>query len=256
MKRHIQKLTKRSLFLGLVAALSACVIQQPAQPGDPRYAPVLYPTAQVPAANDGAIYRPNYGNALFEDRTAHRVGDIITVVLSETTTSTKSTAVNMKKESGIDFNEDANGNTLLGTNPSLSIGDIPLVGGLIDKVAGTLGMSDLSLATNLQQNRDFTGEADADQSNSLNGSITVTVAEVLINGNLVVRGEKWMTLNRGDEFIRISGIIRPDDVSPDNTVMSTKMANARIAYSGTGELANNASAGWLTRFFNNPIWPF
>jgi flagellar L-ring protein precursor FlgH len=256
MKRHIQQLIKQSLVLGLVAALSACVIQQPAQPGDPRYAPVLYPTAQVPAANDGAIYRPNYGSALFEDRKAHRVGDIITVVLSENTTSTKSTTVNMKKESAINFNEDTAGNTLLGNNPSLSIGDIPLVGGLIDKVAGTLGMSTLSLATNLDQKRDFTGEADANQSNSLQGSITVTVAEVLINGNLVVRGEKWMTLNRGDEYIRISGIVRPDDVSPDNSVVSTKMANARITYSGTGQLANNGSAGWLTRFFNNPIWPF
>jgi len=71
-----------------------------------------------------------------------------------------------------------------------------------------------------------------------------------------VRGEKWITLNRGDEYIRISGIIRPEDVSQENTISSTKLANARISYSGTGELAESQSMGWVSRFFNNPLWPF
>lgn len=84
----------------------------------------------------------------------------------------------------------------------------------------------------------------------------MTVAEVLPNGNLVVRGEKWMTLNRGDEFIRISGIVRPDDISPNNTVVSTRLANAQISYSGTGTLADSQSMGWLARFFNSEYWPF
>ncbi len=239
MKIHMIDLAaciKRKLILVIAGAvLSGCVIQQPAQPGDPRYAPVATPSMSVPSANDGAIYRPNFGNPLFEDRKAHRVGDIITVVLSERTSSTKTTNVTMTKENTVNFNEDSNGNTLLGTNPSFS---------------------NLGLATNLTQNRDFTGEADADQSNQLSGNITVTIAEVLPNGNLVVRGEKWMTLNRGDEYIRVSGIIRPDDINPANEVLSTKLANARIAYSGTGQLADNTAAGWLTRFFNSPIWPF
>jgi flagellar L-ring protein precursor FlgH len=226
---------KKLAVIGASITLNACVIQQPAAPGDPRYAPVYDPAMAIPKANDGAIYRPNYGMSLFEDRKAHRVGDIITIVLNESTSSTKSTSVSMKKESGIDFNENSAGNTLLGSNPSFA---------------------NLGLATNLEQNRDFTGEADADQSNQLSGNITVTVSDVLANGNLIVRGEKWMTLNRGDEYIRISGMIRPDDISPDNEVLSTKLANARIAYSGTGELADNAAAGWLTRFFNSPIWPF
>ena len=228
-------LRRCGLAVAVSLSLSACVIQQPAQPGDPRYAPVSTPSVAVPAANDGAIYRHNFGNPLFEDRKAHRVGDIITIVLSERTSSTKTTNVSMKKESEVDFNEDANGNTLLGTNPSFK---------------------NLGLATNLTQNRDFTGEADADQSNQLSGNITVTVADILPNGNLVVRGEKWMTLNRGDEYIRVSGIVRPDDINPANEVVSTKLANARIAYSGTGQLADNTAAGWLTRFFNSPVWPF
>lgn len=217
-----------------VLVLSGCVIQQPAQPGDPRYAPVTVPSSAIPPANDGAIFRPNYGNSLFEDRRAHRIGDIITIVLSESTSSTKTTNVTMTKESTLDFNEDGTRNTLLGTNPSFA---------------------NLGLASNLEQNREFTGEADADQSNQLTGNITVTIADVLPNGNLVVRGEKWMTLNRGDEYIRVSGIIRPDDINPSNEVMSNRLANARIAYSGTGELADNTAAGWLTRFFNSPVWP-
>lgn len=65
-----------------------------------------------------------------------------------------------------------------------------------------------------------------------------------------------MTLNRGDEFIRVSGLVRPDDIGPDNTVVSTKIANAHISYSGEGEFADSQKMGWLTQFFNGPIWPF
>ena len=90
----------------------------------------------------------------------------------------------------------------------------------------------------------------------MNGSITVTVAEVLPNGNMIVRGEKWLTLNQGEEYIQISGIVRPQDVRTDNTIFSTLVADARIAYSGKGMLANANSPGWLARFFNSPIWPF
>ncbi|MCV5919962.1 flagellar basal body L-ring protein FlgH, partial [Escherichia coli] len=74
----------------------------------------------------------------------------------------------------------------------------------------------------------------AKQSNSISGYITVEVIEVLANGNLVIRGEKWMTLNTGDEYIRLSGTIRPDDINFDNTIASNRVSNARIQYSGTG----------------------
>ena len=114
----------------------------------------------------------------------------------------------------------------------------------------------LSLENNIAHDRSFDGSADADQSNSLEGNITVTVSEILPNGNLVVRGEKWITLNRGDEFIRISGIIRPEDIAPDNTIISTRLANAKISYSGKGELADSQQMGWLSRFFNGSYWPF
>jgi flagellar L-ring protein precursor FlgH len=108
----------------------------------------------------------------------------------------------------------------------------------------------------LSATRSFEGEADSSQSNSLSGEITVTISDVLPNGNLVVRGEKWLTLNQGEEFIQISGIVRPQDISTANTILSTQIADARIAYSGKGALAESNQMGWLARFFNHPIWPF
>jgi hypothetical protein len=90
----------------------------------------------------------------------------------------------------------------------------------------------------------FAGEASSNQSNSLSGSIAVQVSRVLPNGNLVVQGEKWIELNQGDEYIRLRGIIRPEDVSPTNTIPSTLVADARISYGGTGALNEaNTRAG-------------
>lgn len=217
-------------FLLSMALLSGCTINM-AQPNDPAYAPVLVaPQAAVPPSS-GSLYRPGQGLNLFADNKAHRVGDIITIILSERTVSQKTSNVSVAKNSDLSLNA----GPVLGTIPTFK---------------------NLSLDTEISQDRDFEGESDADQSNKLEGNITVTVAEVLGNGNLLVRGEKWMTLNRGDEYIRISGMVRPDDVSPQNTVLSSRLADARISYSGTGELANSNQMGWLTQFFNSPVWPF
>ena len=97
---------------------------------------------------------------------------------------------------------------------------------------------------------------DSSQSNSLSGNITVTVAAVHPNGNMLVRGEKLLTLNQGAEVVRISGLVRPVDVTPQNTVLSTQIADAQITYSGTGAIAQSNQQGWLARFFNSPYWPF
>jgi flagellar L-ring protein precursor FlgH len=81
------------------------------------------------------------------------------------------------------------------------------------------------------------------------------VVEVLPNQNLIIRGEKWLTLNNGDEYIRLTGVIRPADVTPTNEIESTKIANARIQYSGTGSFAKSQEKGWLTKFFSSTWWP-
>ncbi|RYZ98903.1 MAG: flagellar basal body L-ring protein FlgH [Moraxellaceae bacterium] len=226
-------LSNKVLVAVCAVILSGCMTNAKTKPGDPYYAPIISAAQAMPQRTDGSLYQDSYGLSLFGDRKAHFVGDIITITLSESTVSKKSANVSVKKDSSQVFNGGAG--TLLGTNPTLG---------------------NLSLDTNIAQNRKFGGNSGADQSNSLQGNITVTVAEVMPNGNLIVRGEKWITLNSGDEFIRISGIVRPDDVAPDNTILSTRLANAKISYSGTGSLAESQNMGWLSKFFNGPIWPF
>ncbi len=112
----------------------------------------------------------------------------------------------------------------------------------------TIGERNLSYAAS--HDNSTSGSTSADQSNSISGSISVEVIDVMANGNLMIRGEKWLTLNTGDEYIRLSGTIRPDDISPENTIASTRISNARIQYSGTGDRQDTQDQGWLARFFN------
>lgn len=219
-----------SLLAFLVASLTACV-QVPPRPDDPAYAPVLPRTPMPQELNNGAIYQPGFEMTLYDDRKAHRVGDIITITLTERTAARKSAESEMSKNSSVEV-----------ANPTL--------------LGNVVGAKGLDLGVSMSGNRTANGESEANQSNSLTGSITVTVAEVLPNGILAVRGEKWITLNTGDELVRISGLVRSDDIGQDNTVLSTRVADARITYSGTGAFANASQPGWLSQFFLSPLWPF
>lgn len=220
-----------SIALPFIMSTGCTVVFPSEQPGDPEYAPVVSTPQARFNENAGSIYQPSQGVSLYTDRRASRVGDIITIMLSERTQSSKSAKTAVKKDSSIEFNSP----NILGTSPSFK---------------------NLDLSANLDQSRDFTGEGSSNQSNSLTGSIAVTIANVLPNGLYVVKGEKWLTLNNGDEFIRIRGLIRPEDINPDNSISSTKVADARISYSGTGDLAQANKQGWLTKFFNSRYWPF
>ncbi len=216
-----------------------CSIQTPA-PNDPRYAPVA-PIIPSPSMHSvGSIYASGTGVALWEDKRARRIGDIVTILLEEKTSTKKSTKTEITK----DDNNDMSVTSLLGTVPQFT-----LPGFMNENVT-------LTPTTTTSNKREFEGDASADQSNQLSGSITVTVIDVLSNSNLVVRGEKWMTFSEGDEFIRIEGIIRASDVNPDNTVLSTRLADARITYSGQGQLANAQRQGWLSELFTGKYWPF
>lgn len=228
---RIYSVVKLGVAAVILASATGCVVQQAPQPNDPYYAPVLHPQPLPAAPTSGSLYSEHTAVGLYEDRKARRVGDILTIQLRESTTSSKSATTEVTKESDISIPAAGTLGTLLGEHYS-------------------------ELATNLAAEREFSGGADADQRNRLQGDITVTVVDVYPNGTMAVRGEKWMTLNRGDEYIRISGLVRPQDVGPDNTIISTKIANARISYSGTGTLADSQQMGWLGRFFNSPIWPF
>lgn len=223
-------------LLGIATALGGCV-SPPPKPNDPYYAPVL-PRTPLPAAqNNGAIYQAGFEQNLYDDRKAFRVGDIITITLNEKTQASKKANSDIQKDS----------KTKMGLTSLFGSGmttNNPIDGG------------DLSLSAEYGGSRDAKGDSQAGQSNSLTGSITVTVAEVLPNGILSVRGEKWMTLNTGNELVRIAGLVRADDIATDNTVSSTRVADARITYSGTGAFADASQPGWLDRFFLSPLWPF
>lgn len=216
--------------------LFGCVAPAP-KADDPYYAPVL-PRTPLPAnATNGAIYQAGFENNLYDDRKAFRVGDIITITLEESTKASKAASSDISKDSSAD------------------IGLTSLFGGGVS-ATNPLTRNPLSLDAQFSGTRSNTGDSSAAQSNSLTGSVTVTVAEVLPNGMLMVRGEKWLTLNTGDEMVRIAGLVRADDISSDNTVSSTRIADARLTYSGTGSFADASQPGWFSRFFLSPLWPF
>ncbi|NHI00122.1 MULTISPECIES: flagellar basal body L-ring protein FlgH [Oceanimonas] len=220
------------LILSAAALLAACTsTPYTPKPDDPAYAPVMPGPGQEQLEPNGAIFQDNYANSLYSDIKAHRVGDIITVELAESTQAQKRATTQQAKDGSLNINP-------------LNIGGQPI------NVAG------YPVTASMSSNNEFDGQANTNQSNSLQGSITVSVARVLPNGNLMVQGEKWLMLNTGEEYVRISGMIRPEDISADNRVESTRVANARIYYGGTGDFANTQSRGWLAKFFNSPWFPF
>ena len=223
----------RGLVIGSVL-LQACA----AMPrDDTREADIDYrPAAPITGAHDGSapgtVYNTEGSFDLFMDLRARAVGDILTIMLVERTNASKESSTSTAKGASVDTG-------------------IPIFAGRPVTSNGTN-----ILNNEFASDSSFNGQADSSQSNRLDGSITVTVAEWLPNGNLLVRGEKLLTLNQGQEFIRLQGIVRPVDIGPQNTVSSTKLADAKISYSGKGNLADSNRAGWLARFFNSPWFPF
>ena len=217
-------------LLLLIALLTACAGRQTlddARMESPMPMPQVYAKPE-----SGAIFASGNEIRLFEDRKAGRVGDILTIRLVEETRASKDSATSTSKETGATL-----------ANPTVfgrpvTRGGVPILEG------------------SLEGSREFDGSGSSSQSNSLRGEITVTVVERLPSGNLVVEGEKWLTINQGREFIRVRGVIRPTDILTDNSVYSTRIANAQIAYSGRGALADANRMGLLARFFNSPIYPF
>lgn len=225
----------------LVTLFAAGCSSSPFKMADEGFETVRPPFVSPPPPQQGAIFQAGYEMTLYQDIRARRVGDILTIVLAEQTNASKQASTSTAKDTKIDID-----NALL-FGKALSF-DLPRPFNSSAKAA--------TLQTLLESEKEFDGEGDSAQSNSLTGNITVTVAEVLPNGDLMVQGQKHMTINQGDEYVRFSGIVRQRDISPDNTVLSPKVANARIAYVGEGMLADVNQQGWLGRIFNSPWWPF
>ncbi|WP_415904454.1 flagellar basal body L-ring protein FlgH [Neptuniibacter sp. QD48_55] len=224
----------KKLLLGIIATsfvLTGCV-QKQVKPNNPEYAPVMPQSLTQPKPVNGSIYNSATSINLYGDGRAHRVGDILTIMLEESTSSQKSAKTELDKSGSASLQQA----TALG-EPITAFGK---------PVSFTLPAS----------TTEFDGEGKSDMSNNLSGNITVTVHDVMPNGVLIVKGEKWLTLNQGDEYIRISGMVRPQDIGSDNTVVSTKLADARIAYSGTGAVHDTNVMGWMSRFFIGALMPF
>lgn len=228
------------LFLFFSVAISGCSTS-PVRPISEGFEPSRAIFKTPPPSQNGAIFQAGYEVSLYEDMRARRIGDILTIILSERTNASKKAATSTAKDSAVDVKTP----TLLGRALKF---DLPR--------PFSSALPDLSLDTSLNSANSFKGEGDSAQSNSLTGSITVTVSEVLPNGNLFVKGQKRLTINQGDEYVQFSGIVRTADINPDNSLLSTKVADANIAYIGEGMVADVNSQGWLARFFNGKWWPF
>ncbi len=231
----MKQMTMNQRYLRTIAAagvaltlLTACATVPPASGHQPMSARPA-PTPAAAAAN-GAIYQVQYpaqlgyaNRALFEDRRARAVGDILTININETTAASKKSGSTAARN---------------GSNEM--------------SVSGLLGLPGKSLlGSNLSANSvsTFGGTGDSASNNAFTGIITVTVVEVLPNGNLLVSGEKQIGINQGSEFVRFSGVVNPATVSATNVVSSTQVADARIEYRGNGYIDEAQTMGWLARFF-------
>ncbi len=236
----------KTLTVLLVSILTSSLLAgcNSAPKRDPEYAatlPVAY-ADPLPRHANGTIYQPGTEVRLFEDLRARRIGDILTIKLQETTNATKKAKTDVDRSN----TSTVTNPTILGTTPQFNLPSrLPL-----------LSTQDNTMAASLSSSHAFESEGDSSQSNSLSGDITVTVADVLPNGNLFVRGEKRFNLNQGNEYIKISGFVRPIDISADNSVVSTKLADATIIYNGDGHVAEANKVGWLARFFISALFPF
>jgi flagellar L-ring protein FlgH len=214
----------------VLAALGGCqTVQKKPPKEDDQLSWALQPE---PPASNGAIYQVGRDVALFENPVARHIGDTVTIVLNESTAAKKSATTNTAKST----NQTLPGISVLGK--AVTIKGNPITSASID------------------DSSKFAGEGDSAQSNSLTGYITCTVTRVLPNGNLYIRGEKWIGINQGSEYVRLGGVVRPIDIAPDNSVPSLKVGAANISYGGKGALADANNQGWLSRFFNSPWTPF
>jgi flagellar L-ring protein precursor FlgH len=220
--------------LVVLAVLQGCAAQQPVMSSlspSPDFAPV-YPLAKDQTAPaTGGIYGNRQSDAWFGRGRNYQIGDLITVMLNESTQADRSQKTDISRDAS---------NTALPKGANTLLGNVhPFFDALNLNAAKTAS----------------TGKGSAAQAASLTGSVTVTVTEILANGNLVVRGEKKLGLSEGTEVIQVAGVIRPQDIGPNGTVQSLRLANAQISYRGSGDLANASKPGWGTSALLK-LWPF
>jgi len=230
MKAMQKQMVLRPVVISLMLATSGCALI-PAKPLV-EGATTAQPTPGPAPIVNGSIFQTaqpvNYGyQPLFEDRRPRNVGDTLTIQLQENVSASKSSSANASRDGKTSFGLDVTPRYLEG-----------LFGNDRASVDGS-------------GSNTFSGKGGANASNTFNGTLTVTVDQVLANGNLHVVGEKQIAINQGTEFIRFSGVVNPRTISGSNSVASTQVADARIEYVGNGYINEAQNMGWLQRFFLN-----
>ena len=219
-------------LIGLSVVLSGCLKPINVKRATNDFKPIKQRTLNIHRKDNGAIYQKGMRVGLFEDTTAKYVGDVLTIILLENTNASATSNTNSSKDNKVELP----GPTLAGQKVTKDGVEI--------------------LENKFNGEREFSGQGTSAMNSSFNGKISVTVAEVLPNRNLIVRGEKMMMLNQSDEFVRFIGIVRPQDIEQDNSIKSTRVANVHMAYGGQGDLSQANKMGPLGRFFQSQAWPY
>lgn len=217
------------ILVFVILSLTACVKKGTVKN---EYAPPAVPQKNIVPKYNGAIYQEGMSVNLFYDTTARGIGDIIMVKLVESATALSSADTTAAKEQTVEME-----------NPKIAGGEVTHEGKKV-------------LENNIEAGRDFRGSGESNQAHNFQAVISVSVVDVLPNSYLVVRGEKLIKLNQSEDYIRFSGIVRPQDIGTDNAIESQKIANVQISYSGTGPLSTANEMGPLARFFNSTAYPY
>ena len=210
------------------------------------FIPIVPVVEQESSSVTGSIFNDNQASRRFGYKQNYRVGDILTVILSESTQAQRKSGIGTVKE---------------GVNTPLSQIQSVFSGGAASAFAPTFKGEGNNFKRALRgidfnnQKIESKGTGSANQAASLAGAVAVTVTQVLPNNSLLIQGQKNLSLTEGSETVRIRGVISKNDIQPDNTVLSSRIANAQISYKGAGNLADVSKLGWGTKVFNK-VWPF
>jgi flagellar L-ring protein precursor FlgH len=188
--------------------------------------------AQATSAQTGSLYRQGQGGFL-EDERARMVGDVVVIVIDEADQATRDSSTKVERASAL-------------------TASAPSTLGLLNKLPSSVNPASLLSATSTNN---FEGKGKVERGGRLVAILPVRVQEILPNGDFYVEGTKVIMVNDEEQHLYISGVVRQKDIADDNTVFSSRVADAEIEYFGKGTLSDNQRQGWLSRLFNK-VWPF
>lgn len=227
-------------LLFTVLFISSCAAVHELPPSPPKY---VYEDEkpQRPSANSLWVDT----GSLFEDRKARRLNDLVTVKVIENITASGTADTNTSRDSSADFGL----TDFLGMNNDFNLHNAFALKDMYK------GANVFSPTVKGSGKSDFTGKGDTSREGKLIGTITAKVVEVMPNGNLILEARKDITINNEKQKLIFRGMARPDDIAGDNTIVSSKVADAQIFYVGDGIIMDKQKPGWLVRVLDN-IWPF